>query len=60
MPDRLVLSPDALRLLRHAEVINDAASQLIADLPPWEQDELLDTIEMHTGAVRRTLAALRS
>ena len=59
MPDRLVLSPDALRLLRHAEVINEAASQLIADLPSWEQDELLDTIEMHTGAVRRAVEVLR-
>lgn len=54
-----MLSPDALRLLRSAEVITDAAAQLNGDIGGWERDELLDTIEMHAGAVQVAVGVLR-
>lgn len=59
MTDRLVLSPDALRLLRSAELITDAATALNHGADGWERDELLDTIEMHAGALRTAVAVLR-
>lgn len=57
--DRIVLSPDALRLLRSAEVITEAANRLNGDVAGWERDELLDTIEMHAGAVKVAVGVLR-
>jgi hypothetical protein len=56
--DRLVLTPDTLRLLEHAAVITDAAGQLDTALG-WDRDELLDTIEMHAGAMRVAVGAYR-
>lgn len=58
VPDHLVLSPDTLRLLQHAAVIADAAGQLDTSAG-WERDELLDTIEMHAGAMRVAVGAYR-
>ena len=49
---------DTLRLLQHAAAITDAAGQLDTTWG-WERDELLDTIEMHSGALRATLGSFR-
>jgi hypothetical protein len=57
--DRIVLSPDALRLLHSAEVITDAATRVTRGVDGWELDELLDTIEMHAGAVKVAVGVLR-
>lgn len=59
MPDPIALSPDALRLLRSAEVITESAEQLNRGVDGWERDELLDTIEMHAGAVKEAVGVLR-
>jgi hypothetical protein len=56
--DRLVLTPDTLRLVQHAAVITDAVGQLDTTVG-WERDELLDTIEMHTRAMRAAVRAYR-
>jgi hypothetical protein len=52
-------SLEVLRLLSHASVIHDAAAQLLDDLDRWDHDELLDTIEMHAGGLRRLVDDLR-
>ena len=54
----MVLTPDTLRLLQHAAVISDAAGQLDTSFG-WERDELLDTIEMHAGAMRVAVGTYR-
>jgi hypothetical protein len=56
--DRVVLTPDTLRLLQHAAVITDAAGQLDTS-QGWDRDELLDTIEMHSRAVRVEVSSYR-
>ena len=58
MNDRVVLTPDTLRLLQHAAVITDAAGQLDTSWG-WDRDELLDTIEMHVGAMRVAVGTYR-
>jgi hypothetical protein len=56
--DRVVLNPDTVRLLQHAAVISDATAQLETSWG-WERDELLDTIEMHSGAMRAVVGCYR-
>jgi hypothetical protein len=55
---RLLTNVDTLRLLQHAAAITDAAGQLDTTWG-WERDELLDTIEMHAGAMRTEVGAFR-